>query len=76
MLTTELHDNVNATRESIIDIEKNYDHYPCEENRDWMGIDHKSEQIRYHEMRPGYYTIIKNIYVLRGAKFIAEFLSI
>lgn len=38
-----------------------------------MGIGHKTEQIRYHQMRPGNYTIIKNVYVLRGAKFIAEF---
>lgn len=29
-------------------------------------------EIRY-EMQPGYYTIIKNIYVLEGAKFIAAF---
>lgn len=57
MLTTEPYDNVNAASGPIIDIEKNYDHYPCAENRDWMGIDHKSEEIRYIEMRPGYITL-------------------
>lgn len=59
-----VYDRVSAALKPIIDIDKTNDSRP-----DRMRI---RVEIRY-EMQPGYYTIIKNIYVLEGAKFIAAF---
>lgn len=59
-----VYDQVSAALKPIIDIDKTNDSRP-----DRMRI---RVEIRY-EMQPGYYTIIKNIYVLGGAKFIAAF---
>lgn len=59
-----LYDRVSAALKSIIDIDKTNGSRP-----DRMRI---RVQIRYGT-QSGYYTIIKNIYVLEGAKFIAAF---
>lgn len=41
-----------------------------------MDTGHKSEKIRYNEMLPGNYTIIKNIYVFGAPNLSPSFLSI